>query len=294
MLNFTEIQTRVNGNCTTFNVDGYTTKKTILGAVHEIGKFISEIEEEEGTILTSIKTEKEAKEALIRNTSADSYCFELEEVSCASMYDEEADEILYAEGKYYFHIRFFVWDEEKEKEKNAVLGKLNNFLAFVKNNELLNTKRKIDQGYGFSQGLIAVYDELFDDIAEITQNWISSFYNTATEPETEEPEEEPEEEETETEQPESLTESEREEIAARMNEEFAAYGVKDGYIVLPDQVTESARYRVDSFQNGKHIKEVFQNPTVARWTANDRKKTGFHVFLLKEVVDNLYEVIEEF
>lgn len=76
----------------------------------------------------------------------------------------------------------------KNEEKNAVLKKLNDFLAFVKNNELLDTERKIDQGYGFSQGLIAVYDELFDDIAEITQNWISSFYNTATEPETEEPE----------------------------------------------------------------------------------------------------------
>lgn len=182
--------------------------------------------------------------------------------------------------------------------KKEVLDKLNNFLTFVKNNELMDTERKIDQGYGFSQGLIAVFDEYFNDIAEITQNWICSFYNTATEPETEtEPETAAEQEQEETEpeeQPENLTEDEKCEIASRMNDEFIAYGVKDGFVVLPDQVTESAKYRVDSFQNGEHHKEIFQNPTVARWTAEDRKKDGFHVFLLKEVVDNLYDVIEEF
>ena len=77
-------------------------------------------------------------------------------------------------------------EEHENMKKKEVLDKLNNFLAFVKNNELMDTERKIDQGYGFSQGLISVFYEYFDDIAEITQNWICSFYNTATEPETEE------------------------------------------------------------------------------------------------------------
>lgn len=105
--------------CTIHNVDGYTTRKTILGAVHEIGKAIAKIDAGEGEVLTSVKTAAEAKETLIQNTSADTYCFELEEVSCASEWDEEKQEMNYEDGNFYFHIRFFVWEEVEEEATEA-------------------------------------------------------------------------------------------------------------------------------------------------------------------------------
>lgn len=108
--------------CTIHNVDGYTTRKTILGAVHEIGKAIAKIDAGEGEILTSVKTEAEAKQTLVSNCFAEhgtSYCFELEEVSCASEWDEEKEEMNYEEGNFYFHIRFFVWEEVEEEQETT-------------------------------------------------------------------------------------------------------------------------------------------------------------------------------
>lgn len=124
MIHFMTDETRTErfGNqiCTTHNVDGYTTRKTILGAVHEIGKAIAKIDAGEGEILTSVKTEAEAKQALVSNCFTEKtphYCFELEEVSCASEWDEEKEEMKCEDGNFYFHIRFFVW-EEIEAEEN--------------------------------------------------------------------------------------------------------------------------------------------------------------------------------
>lgn len=117
-INFFEVETRRNGKCTVYNCDGYTTRKTVLGAVHEIGKQISKIDAGEGDILISARTEADAKACMVRNESAETYCFELEEVPGASRWDEEAEEIEYAEGTYYFHIRFCVWDEENEETEN--------------------------------------------------------------------------------------------------------------------------------------------------------------------------------
>ena len=108
--------------CTIHNVDGYTTRKTILGAVHEIGKAIAKIDAGEGEVLTSVKTEAEAKQALVPNCFAEhgtSYCFELEEVACASEWNEEKQEMNYEDGNFYFHIRFFVWEEVEEEATEA-------------------------------------------------------------------------------------------------------------------------------------------------------------------------------
>lgn len=90
-----------------------------------------------------------------------------------------------------------------------------------------------------------------------------------------------------------MTYDEKRKYAVAMNEEFFKYGTTDGYIILPENVTEKALYRVDSFKGGKHTKEIFRNPIVARWVAEDRKKEGKHVFLLKEQLDGIFEVLEE-
>lgn len=134
-----ETRTERHGNqiCTIHNVDGYTTKKTYLGAVHEIGKAIAKIDAGEGELLISAKTEAEAKECLVKNVIAEhgtSYCFELEEVSCASEWDEETEEMKYEDGHFYFHIRFFVWEdaeEAEEQEQEQEAGKMT--VAFIAN-----------------------------------------------------------------------------------------------------------------------------------------------------------------
>lgn len=83
-------------------------------------------------------------------------------------------------------------------------------------------------------------------------------------------------------------------IAAEMNREMIEYGTTEGYFTFPeDLIGEETKYRVDSFKEGRHTKEVFWNPVVARWTAEDRKKEGKNVYLLKEVKDDLYEVLEQ-
>lgn len=116
MTHFVEVETRRNGKVTAYNMDGYTTRKTVMGALHEISKEVAKIDVGEAEILANVKTESEAKNALVRNESADTYCLELEEVTCASSYNEETDEVEYEEGHFYFHIRFFVWSDDEEEE----------------------------------------------------------------------------------------------------------------------------------------------------------------------------------
>lgn len=120
MIHFMTDITRKEGSCTTHTIDGYTTRKTILGAAHEIGKAIAKIDAGEGELLLSAKTEREAKDLLVKNTGSENYCFELEEVPCACEWDEETDETKYEDGHFYFLIRFFVWEatEEPEVEEN--------------------------------------------------------------------------------------------------------------------------------------------------------------------------------
>ena len=109
MLHFVEIEKRMNKYGTmTYNVDGYSDRKTLSGAIREIGREISKIDAGEGELITkNAHTKEDALSLLVQNTSADTYCFEMEDVPCASRYNEETDEVEYQEGNYYFHIRFF-------------------------------------------------------------------------------------------------------------------------------------------------------------------------------------------
>ena len=101
-------------------IDGYTTRKTYLGAVHEIGKLVNEIVPGEGDWMISVKTEREARESLVKNSmDIYNYCFELEEVCCASQFNEETDEMEYEEGHFYFMIRTFEEVEETEETEEV-------------------------------------------------------------------------------------------------------------------------------------------------------------------------------
>ncbi len=56
--------------------------------------------------------------------------------------------------------------------KNYIMKELVMHLNFLANNELLDTTRKTDQGYGFAQGLITILsDNFFNDVSECYQLW---------------------------------------------------------------------------------------------------------------------------
>lgn len=129
MLHFVEADVRKEGNVITVNMDGYTDRKTVLGAVHEIGHEVAKYDQGEGELLLSAKTTAEAKALQVlpsAYTAAEGrnigYIFELEEVSCASRYNEETDSCEYEDGTFYFHIRFFIIEEDFPELKTAVLS----------------------------------------------------------------------------------------------------------------------------------------------------------------------------
>lgn len=123
-LQFVEVQTSRRENIITVSMDGYTNRKTLLGVVHEVGKEVAKYDKNEGEGLLNVKTEREAKECLQKNTmDPNTYCFELEEVSCASYMDEEKDEVVYGEeATYYFYIRFFICEEVFPALKEKVVS----------------------------------------------------------------------------------------------------------------------------------------------------------------------------
>jgi hypothetical protein len=129
MLHFVESDVRKDGNVIAVNMDGYTDRKTVLGAVHEIGREVAKYDQGEGELLLSAKTTAEAKGLQVLPSAYptaedrnNGYIFELEEVSCATRYDEESDTCEYADGTYYFHIRFFITEEDFPELKTAVLS----------------------------------------------------------------------------------------------------------------------------------------------------------------------------
>ena len=52
-------------------------------------------------------------------------------------------------------------------------------------------------------------------------------------------------------------------------------------------------YRVDTFNGSNHKKTYFDTEDSARAYGHDKVKRGFITFLLKEIIPNIYDVIEE-
>lgn len=105
MLAFVEKIEREN----TVTVDGYTSNKTVKGIIRDVARAIAKIDEGWARFL-----DESAKDLdLVSNTpfieaknSDGGYFFEIEEVGCATKYDEDTDEMEYKEGyNTYFCIR---------------------------------------------------------------------------------------------------------------------------------------------------------------------------------------------
>lgn len=83
-------------------IDGYTTAKTVKGAIADVGRFIaSHVDKGEGEAILHNPDEALQPEA----TSCGGYFFELEEVGGACQINEETEEMEYAEGSFYFWVR---------------------------------------------------------------------------------------------------------------------------------------------------------------------------------------------
>jgi len=93
----------------TITVDGYTDKKTIRGAVKDIGRFIEKVYHNgEGEHLIKMVNEgiSETNNPFIKAVDADSYFFDIEEVPCATRCGQDGNVNDYADANYYFCIRF--------------------------------------------------------------------------------------------------------------------------------------------------------------------------------------------
>ncbi len=86
----------------TVTVDGYSSCKTVKGAIKEFGRWIAEhVSESEGKSMIDYPEES----ILSANESYGGYFLEIEEVPCASDWDEEKQEMKYADGRYYICCR---------------------------------------------------------------------------------------------------------------------------------------------------------------------------------------------
>lgn len=86
----------------TITVDGYSTAKTINGAIADFGRYISKhFSQSEGEALIQFKSE-----CLSGFVCKDEYALEVEDVPCASNWNDETETMEYEDANYYLCIRF--------------------------------------------------------------------------------------------------------------------------------------------------------------------------------------------
>ena len=82
----------------TITIDGYSDAKTIKGAISDIGRYIAKhIDEWEGNIIRESKEEA----LLSAKDSEGGYFLEVEEVGCASRYNEKTEKMEYKDANFY-------------------------------------------------------------------------------------------------------------------------------------------------------------------------------------------------
>ena len=105
MLAYVEAIEREN----TITIDGYTSNKTERGIIKDVARAVEKYDKvEANALLESLKygIDEYNKPFVKNNYNIECYCFEYEEVPCATRYNEEKDEVEYKEGYHnYFIIR---------------------------------------------------------------------------------------------------------------------------------------------------------------------------------------------
>lgn len=86
----------------TVTVDGYSNRKSATAAIKEMGRYIRDnVSETEGNAIIDYPEES----LLSASESYGGYFLEIEEVPCASQYNEDTDEVEYDEANYYIVCR---------------------------------------------------------------------------------------------------------------------------------------------------------------------------------------------
>lgn len=86
----------------TMTIDGYSNAKTINGAITEFGRYIMKhFSESEGSALVEFK-----QECLVSPDKDGGYYLTIEEVGCASNWNDETEIMEYADGNWYLCMRF--------------------------------------------------------------------------------------------------------------------------------------------------------------------------------------------
>lgn len=87
----------------TMTIDGYSNAKTINGAISEYGRYIMKhFSESEGSALVEYKQEC----LIFPNDNDGGYFFTIEEVPSASNWNDETEEMEYADGNWYLCMCF--------------------------------------------------------------------------------------------------------------------------------------------------------------------------------------------
>ena len=88
------------------NLDGYSDRKTLRGALKDLAREVAKIDKGEADGITEYMddTMVMVREGMTNEPGA--WYIEAEEVSCASRFNEDADEMEYADGNWYLYIRF--------------------------------------------------------------------------------------------------------------------------------------------------------------------------------------------
>lgn len=93
---------------TTLTIDGYSSAKTLRGVMHDIARALKKIHPIESEAFNDIRTEQDAINILdcTPQNSEGGFFVQVEEVPCASQYNENKDEMEYKDGyNYYFCTR---------------------------------------------------------------------------------------------------------------------------------------------------------------------------------------------
>ena len=88
------------------NLDGYSDRKTLRGALRDLAREVAKIDKGEAAGITDYMDDTLA---LVRDGMTNEpgcWYIEAQEVSIACQYNEDTDEMKYADGRWYLYIRF--------------------------------------------------------------------------------------------------------------------------------------------------------------------------------------------
>ena len=91
------------------DIDGYSNKKTLNGAIRDLAKAVAKYNKiEANALLDMIKTGElqQYTPDMYTDKSNIGYLLDWEEVGSATRLNEETDEVEYADGRWYLHVRF--------------------------------------------------------------------------------------------------------------------------------------------------------------------------------------------